>query len=129
MNQQVLRTIRILVVDDNQDAANSVCVLLEMLGATATVAYDGKSAIETFSQHNPSVVLLDIGMPGMDGYEVARALRRRCPDRHPTIIALSGWGEEDDRRKSREAGMDRHWTKPAKIEALRALVYGATPPG
>jgi len=119
---------RILVVDDNQDAANSVSVLLEILGATVAVAYDGKSAIESFAKQNPSVVLLDIGMPGMDGYEVARTLRSRFPERRPTIVALSGWGEEDDRRKSREAGMDQHWTKPAEIEALRKL-FKAAPRG
>jgi signal transduction histidine kinase/ActR/RegA family two-component response regulator len=113
---------RALVVDDNQDAATSLGMVLSMLGADVTTAYDGPAAIAAFASTDPSVVLLDIGMPGMDGYEVARTLRLRFPERRPAIVALTGWGQEDDRRRAREAGIDHHLVKPAEIEVLRELL-------
>jgi CheY-like chemotaxis protein/anti-sigma regulatory factor (Ser/Thr protein kinase) len=101
-----LPALPMLVVDDNQDAATTLSALLEVLGADVTVANDGPSALDAFAASDPAVVLLDIGMPGMDGYEVARALRQRFPERRPTIIALTGWGQPEDRRKAQEAGID-----------------------
>jgi CheY-like chemotaxis protein len=113
---------RVLVVDDNRDAADSLGLLLKVLGAEVRVARDGAEALEAYSAYDPAVVLLDIGMPGMDGYEVARRIRARSPGPRPTIVALTGWGQEDDRRVSREAGFDHHMVKPAEIGALKELL-------
>ncbi|WP_411882300.1 PAS domain-containing protein [Polaromonas sp. YR568] len=117
-----LEKTRVLVVDDNVDAGDTLAVILDMLGAEVRVARDGAQALETFAAYQPSVVLLDIGMPGMNGYEVARAIRNRFPA-HPTVlVALTGWGQEDDRRRASEAGFDHHLLKPAEIEALQKLL-------
>jgi signal transduction histidine kinase/ActR/RegA family two-component response regulator len=113
---------RILVVDDNRDAADSLAMLLRTLGAEVQVAYDGLEGLKAFQAHEPAVVLLDIGMPGMDGYEVVRRLRDRSSGKHVPIVALSGWGQEDDRRRAREAGFDHHLVKPANIDALQGLL-------
>jgi CheY-like chemotaxis protein len=86
--------------------------------------HDGPSAIDAFAASRPDAVLLDIGMPGMDGYEVARTLRARFADHRATLVALTGWGQEDDRRQAREAGFDHHLVKPAEFEALQALLAG-----
>jgi signal transduction histidine kinase len=117
-----LPAIRILVVDDNEDAASTLGALLEALGAEVDVVNDGPSAIETFAAKNQSVILLDIGMPEMDGHEVAAALRSRFPERRPTIIALTGWGQPDDRRRAREAGIDHYLVKPLQFEMLRDML-------
>jgi CheY-like chemotaxis protein len=112
----------VLIVDDNRDAASSLGMLLRMLGVEVTQAHDGPSAIEAFAFGDPAVVLLDIGMPGMDGYEVARTLRARYPNRRPAIVALTGWAQEDDRRKARDAGIDYHLVKPADLAELQELL-------
>ncbi|MDO9384976.1 MAG: PAS domain-containing protein [Hyphomicrobiaceae bacterium] len=113
---------RVLVVDDNHDAGDSLAMILEMLGADVRVARGGVEALETFSSYQPSVVLLDIGMPGMNGYEVARAIRSGYPGNPVVIVALTGWGQEEDRRRSKEAGFDHHLVKPAEIDALQELL-------
>ena len=113
---------RILVVDDNRDAADSLAMVLASLGAEVRVARDGFEALEALNSYEPSMVLLDIGMPGLDGYEVARAIRKRFPERRTTLVALTGWGQESDRRKAREAGFDHHLVKPVEIGALLAIL-------
>ena len=113
---------RVLVVDDNRDAAESLGMLLTMLGATVHVSYSGADALKALATHKPSVVLLDIGMPEMDGYEVARRIRELPDFREVTLIALTGWGQEKDRRRSRRAGFDFHLTKPANVDALETLL-------
>lgn len=113
---------RILVVDDNRDAADSLGIILELMGADVRVARGGREAIDAFAHYDPAVVLLDIGMPDMDGYEVARTLRTRYPQHPASIIALTGWGQESDRIRAREAGFDHHLIKPAEIGALQALL-------
>jgi PAS domain S-box-containing protein len=113
---------RILVVDDNRDAADSLGMLLECLGADVRVAHDGAEALKVIAAYEPAVVLLDIGMPGMDGYEVARRIRSAFPERHTPLVALTGWGQEEDKRRAREAGFDHHLIKPADVEALQALL-------
>jgi CheY-like chemotaxis protein len=113
---------RILIVDDNRDAADSLGVILTILGADVRVAHDGPGALEAFEAYDPAVVLLDIGMPGMDGYEVARRIRTGFPDRGAAIVAVSGWGQEQDFRRTQEAGFDHHLVKPAEIGALQALL-------
>ena len=113
---------RILVVDDNRDSAESLGMLLEFLGADVKVALDGPGALEAYERYDPAVVLLDIGMPGMDGYEVARRIRTDFPNRDTAIVALTGWGQEEDRRRARAAGFDHHLIKPADVGALQALL-------
>jgi two-component system, sensor histidine kinase len=112
---------RVLVVDDNQDAAASLGMLLKLLGADVRVVNDGLSALEILPSYRPTVVLLDIGMPGMDGYEVARRIRQQPECRDVMLIALTGWGQEEDRRRTSQAGFDHHLLKPADIAALKAL--------
>lgn len=118
---------RILVVDDHRDAADSLALLLRLLGAEAHVARDGPSALAAARAVRPAVVLLDLGMPGMDGYEVARRLRREPGWRDVVLVALTGWGQEEDRRRSREAGFDHHLVKPVDPPALEALLAGLPP--
>jgi signal transduction histidine kinase/DNA-binding response OmpR family regulator len=113
---------RILVVDDNRDAADSLSMVLQFLGADVRVARDGPEALEAYEKYDPAVVLLDIGMPDMDGYEVARHIRTRFPERQTALVALTGWGQDKDRERAREAGFDRHLVKPAEIGALQALL-------
>jgi CheY-like chemotaxis protein len=112
---------RVLVVDDNQDAAESIRTLLDLLEAHARVAFDGPQALALFREFNANIVLLDIGMPGMDGYEVARALRERHPERNVHIVALTGWGQDQDRAQTRAAGFDRHLVKPVDFATLQSL--------
>jgi CheY-like chemotaxis protein len=109
---------RILVVDDNRDAADSLGMLLELEGALVQVVYDGRSAVAAARTTPPAAVLLDLGMPGMDGYEVARQLRSDERLRDLRIVALTGWGQEADRERTREAGFDHHMTKPVDVYAL-----------
>jgi len=113
---------RILVVDDNRDAAETLGLVLQGLGAEVHVAHDGKAAIEAFPRFQPSAVVLDIGMPEMDGYEVARRLRDLSPGRPVSLIALTGWGQEDDRSRARDAGFDHHIVKPADLHELQQLL-------
>lgn len=113
---------RVLVVDDNADAADSLGLLLKSLGHETRVVHDGHDALEVAAQFRPDIVLLDIGMPGLDGYEVAKRLRALDRDHDVRIIAVTGWGQEADRRKSQEAGFDLHLVKPVNTHDLaRAL--------
>ena len=115
---------RLLVVDDNRDAAESLALLLETLGADVRVAHDGGAALDAFDRFAPEFVLLDLGMPGMDGLEVARQLRERAENRSFALVALTGWGQADDRERTRAAGFDQHWVKPVDIDALKGLLHG-----
>jgi CheY-like chemotaxis protein len=118
---------RILVVDDSRDAAASLALLLESLGADVHTASDGPGALDELESYRPSVMLLDIGMPGMDGLEVARRARQRRGSRDLTVIALSGWGQDEDRRRSREAGIDYHMVKPVDLDELGRLLTTLAP--
>ncbi|MFD2365089.1 ATP-binding protein [Pseudoduganella sp. GCM10020061] len=113
---------RILVVDDNLDAASSMVALLQVSGHQVREAHDGPAALEMAAQFAPDVVLLDIGMPGMSGLEVARELRNREHDQRSLIIAVTGWGQERDRMLTREAGFDFHLTKPVNHTELDVLL-------
>ena len=113
---------RVLVVDDNRDAAESLGMLLRKFGHDVRVVHDGPAALASIRSEEPSVVLLDIGLPGMDGSEVVRRLRERRGARVPLLIALTGWGQEQDRRRAREAGFDHHLVKPVEAGRLRALL-------
>jgi CheY-like chemotaxis protein len=115
------------VVDDNRDAADSLGILLKFLGADVHIVHNGPAALEALRTYQPSVMLLDIGMLGMDGYEVARHMRQRPEGRDVTLIALTGWGQEEDQRRSREAGIDHHLVKPVDLSALQALLASLPP--
>ncbi|MBI2877390.1 MAG: PAS domain-containing protein [Candidatus Tectomicrobia bacterium] len=113
---------RILVVDDNMDAAKMLALILEALGHEVRVAYDGPTAIDTAMAYRPEVVLLDLGLPGMDGYEVARRLRQQEGLSGTRLAALTGYGHEEALRRSREAGFDHHLVKPVGVEELQRLL-------
>jgi signal transduction histidine kinase len=117
----------VLVVDDNCDAADSLSMLLRLAGAKVTVAYDGASALAAIPIHQPHVVLLDVGMPGMDGYTVASRIRQDAQNNDMLLIALTGFGQEDDRKRSSAAGFNDHLTKPADLQALLSLVASLEP--
>jgi CheY-like chemotaxis protein len=118
---------RVLVVDDNQDAADSLAALLKLIGADVQIAYNGAAALEACVAYKPAVVILDIGMPDMDGHEVARRIRRQPHSKDVTLIALTGWGQEEDRRSSTGAGFDAHLVKPVDLHALTALLASCRP--
>jgi signal transduction histidine kinase/ActR/RegA family two-component response regulator len=112
---------RVLVVDDNRDAAESLALLLQMLGATTRVESSGEDALRALAEFQPTLAIVDIGMPGMDGHEVARRVRARPEFDTVTLVALTGWGQAEDRRLSMLAGFDRHLTKPASLDDLQGL--------
>ena len=109
---------RILIVDDNRDAADSLCQLLAARGANVRAVYDGRSAIESLDDVIPDAIVLDIGMPDMDGYEVARRIRLDERAKRVRLVALTGWGQAADRQRLRACGFDHHLTKPAAIDSL-----------
>jgi CheY-like chemotaxis protein len=109
---------RILVVDDNVDGAETLAMLLSLSGYETRTAFDGPSALSAAAEFQPHVVFLDIGLPGMNGYEVAQRLRAGAGMQAARLIALTGWGTEEDQRKSREAGFDAHLTKPVEPAAV-----------
>jgi len=113
---------RVLVVDDNVDAAESLAMVLRLEGHDVEVAHSGPSALAAARIRPPEWVLLDIGMPGMDGYEVARTLRVEPGLENVTLVALTGWGQEEDRQRSKQAGFDHHLTKPVEPSTLQAVL-------
>lgn len=113
---------RVLVVDDDVDSSRSMGELLEIWGHEIRLAHEGPAALEIARQYRPDVMLLDIQMPGMDGYQVARNLRSDASLRRMVLVALTGYGQEEDRRKTREAGFDYHFTKPVDLEGLHRLL-------
>jgi CheY-like chemotaxis protein len=114
--------LRIMVVDDNVDAAQTLCTILAMNGHTVEVAFNGLQALEVAKAFIPQAAFLDIGMPGMNGYETARALRELPSHEKIMLVALTGWGAENDRGRTREAGFNHHLTKPAELAAIDALL-------
>lgn len=111
---------RILVVDDNRDAAESLQMLLELYGHEVRVAHDGEEALAAFAKERPEVVLLDIGLPRLDGFEVARRLRADGQNRDILLVALTGYGKHEDRALSHEAGFDHHLVEPTVLMGLLA---------
>jgi signal transduction histidine kinase/ActR/RegA family two-component response regulator len=116
------RRLRVLIVEDNVDAAEMLELSVSSLGHVTKVAYDGGSAITAATEFAPDVILLDIGLPVVSGYAVARAVRAQLPFSHVHIAAVTGWGQEEDRRKAREAGCDSHFTKPLSPASLDELL-------
>jgi len=117
---------RVLVVDDNRDAADSLGALLEMLGAHVRVVYDGHAALAALREFQPAVIFLDLGMPGLDGFEVARRIREHEDLRDVALVAVTGWGQEQDRRRTRAAGFDRHLVKPIDPRKMDAVLASVT---
>jgi len=113
---------RILVVDDNKDAADSLGMLLRIMGNDVEIAYDGLQAVNSAAEFRPQLVLMDIGLPKLNGYEAASRIREQPGGGDVMLVALTGWGQEEDRRRSQEAGFDRHMTKPVETAALEELL-------
>jgi PAS domain S-box-containing protein len=122
------RPLRVLVVEDNIDAAESLATLLRLWNHDVSVVHDGRTALEAAREQQPEVVLLDIGLPGLDGYQVARRLREELHLDHTLLVAMTGYGQPEDRRRSREAGIQYHFVKPVEPLVLRNLLAGATLP-
>ncbi len=113
---------RVLVVDDNVDAADSLAMLLKLSGQDVIVTHNGTTALERAREHRPRLVLLDIGLPGMDGYEVCRRMRAEPLTEKAVMVALTGWGQDEDRQRSLQAGFDHHVVKPVDWKALGTLL-------
>ena len=117
---------RVLVVDDNVDAAQSLAMLLELTGHEVRLAYDGPSAVEAVMQYQPDVVLLDIGLPGLDGFEVAQQIRRQAALGNVVLVALTGYGQDADRRLAKDAGFDYHLVKPASFSQIEEILQSVS---
>jgi PAS domain S-box-containing protein len=118
----VKQCLRVMVVDDNADAADTLAMVLQQMGADVRTVYDGATALRMCESFQPQLVLLDVGMPHMNGYDVVRAMRQLKSCGKPVVAAVTGWGQEADKARAREAGFDRHYTKPINETALRELV-------
>ena len=110
------------MVDDNRDSADSLAMLCELSGHEVHTAYDGLEAVKAAAQFQPDVILLDIGLPGLNGYEVARRIRCQSRDKEMMLVALTGWGQEEDRDRTKEAGFDAHLVKPVDFDVLTKLL-------
>jgi PAS domain S-box-containing protein len=113
---------RILIADDNRDAAESLAMLLEIDGHRVRIAHDGRSAVAAFAEFQPEVALVDIGMPEMNGYDVARCVRQSSAGRAVTLIAVTGWGQDRDKARALEAGFNHHFTKPLEPERISEIL-------
>ncbi len=116
--------LRILVVDDNKDAAETLAILLKVMGNTVRTAHDGEEAVAAAREFRPHVVLCDIGMPKLNGFEACRLMKHQAWDKTMILIAITGWGQDDDKRKAHEAGFDHHLIKPVDTQALMELLAG-----
>jgi len=114
--------LRILIVEDNRDSADSLKALLEALGYDAHVVYDGETAVSSAAALRPDAIVMDIGLPVMTGYEAAIQIRAQNPGSRLTIVALTGWGQNADRQRSADAGIDHHLVKPLDLEALQRIL-------
>ena len=123
----VAHNLRVLIVEDNLDAAEMLDMAVSQLGHVTRLAHDGATAVAVARQFAPDVILLDIGLPVMDGYAVARTLRDLPELSHVYIAAVTGWGQEEDRRKAREAGFDSHFTKPLSPTVLEDVLGTIAP--
>jgi len=112
----------VLVVDDNADVAEGLMMLLELLGHLVRVAHDGMAALEAVRVNVPDLMLVDIGLPGMDGYELARNVRQDSRLKGVVLVALTGYGRDEDKRKAIEAGFDEHLVKPLTVETFQKLL-------
>jgi two-component system CheB/CheR fusion protein len=122
------RPVRVLVVEDNLDAAESLATLLHLWGHDVRVVHDGLDALDAARAYRPEVVLLDIGLPGLDGYQVAERLHQEPGLDHTLLVAMTGYGQPEDRRRSREAGIHHHFVKPVEPFVLRNLLAEVASP-
>lgn len=126
--EPVLERRRILVVDDNKDTAESLAMLIEMSGHDVRMAYDGLQALEVVDEFRPRVIFLDIGLPKLNGFDTCRRIREQPWGKDMMVVALTGWGQEEDRRKAMEAGFDEHVVKPMDygklVKILASLPVG-----
>jgi two-component system CheB/CheR fusion protein len=118
---------RVLIIDDNRDAANTMAMLVDELGGSTRMAHDASSGLQAIQEYQPDIVFLDIGMPGIDGYEACRRMRQRPSQKAVIIVAVTGWGQPQDKQRALEAGFDAHLTKPVDLEAL-ARILAESPP-
>jgi CheY-like chemotaxis protein len=114
--------LRVLIVDDNKDAASSLGRLLGVLGKETRIVHDGTTALQAIPDFRPHVVLLDLGLPGIDGVETARQIRAAAGGEKVILIAVTGWGGTEDRRRTQEAGFAAHLVKPIKVELLESTL-------
>jgi CheY-like chemotaxis protein len=114
---------RVLIADDNEDAATMLGMFLELCGCEVAIAHDGRAAVELAERFRPRLAVIDLGMPHLNGFDCARELRSRpwCDD--VLLVALTGWGQEQDRRRSREAGFDHHLVKPVEPDVISQLLH------
>jgi CheY-like chemotaxis protein len=122
LSRETLGGRRILVADDNRDSADTLAMLLRQLGNDVKTVYGGHEAIEAATSWRPNLFVLDIGMPALSGYDVARRLRELPDFRHALLVALTGWGQEEDRRRTQAAGFDYHLVKPVELQALQEIL-------
>jgi len=118
---------RLLIVEDHADVAESLALILRRDDHEVRIARDGPAALQALSEFRPDVVLLDVDLPGMDGYQVARRMREERPESNLIIIVLSGYGEQADGRQSRQAGCDAHLVKPVHLSVLRSMIGAGAP--
>ncbi len=116
---------RVLIADDNVDAAMSLGMLLELLGHEVLTVHDGVQAVAAAQSFAPEFIFMDIGMPNVDGIEATRRIRALSLPVQPVVVALTGWGQQSDRDRSRAAGFDHHLVKPIELDAIRALMSGS----
>jgi CheY-like chemotaxis protein len=113
---------RVVIIDDNSDAAKTMAMLIEQLGASVRTAHDARSGLEAVHEFRPEIAFLDIGMPGMDGYEVCRRIRQAPGGGNLVVVAVTGWGQPQDKQRALDAGFDAHLTKPVDPAALARLL-------
>jgi CheY-like chemotaxis protein len=121
-NAVSVRRGRVLVADDNRDAAESLGLVLRFMGYEVSIAYGGAEALEVGARERPRAAIIDIGMPGMSGHEVARRMRREAWGRNAILVALTGWGQDTDKQAARAAGFDDHLTKPVDPDDVEAVL-------
>ncbi|HVC93687.1 MAG TPA: response regulator, partial [Pirellulales bacterium] len=122
-------SLKVLVVDDNKDAASSLAMMLKIMGNEVRTAHDGLEGVETAAAFRPDMILMDIGMPKLNGYDACRRIREQPWAKNVVLVALTGWGQEEDRRRSSEAGFNVHLVKPVDLDALRKLLASREAPG
>jgi CheY-like chemotaxis protein len=115
-------TLHVVVIEDNADIADTLALWLEDSGHQAWIGRSGPEGVDLVAKHRPDLVLCDLGLPEMDGLEVCRRVRSQTVGRRPMMVALTGWGREDDRRRTKEAGFDEHLVKPVVVEQLRGVL-------